>query len=448
MPVCYGGYSLGRRGPLLRAQVVLVVSLLVLVGCGGDDDTDASDDGNTTSMAVTDNNAVGVGSTAGSDADVTVVDDSTAAATTLSAPVRMGDRFRWCDSVQSRWDSQVRHRAEVEAAALAYEAAVGVYEAALDDLDRAEAQEALDRALADYESAKRDYGRARWGTAGLVLGDVSRLSAVYDYGDDATLQVAIERAFEAFSSNASADTLAAFDSAHEATATLELVRGIERSGGDEPVEAVEIPEPEPAVFDASQGWLMAIEAVQEALEAAADAENAMDAAAVAADASRGAVSDAKNAASEIYRTARLVDGDWESLIGDFKAQSAAARSGVQAAERFTTEAFEAAAAAEAAVEAARAAEEAAAAARDLANQSGATEGEQAYRDMPTKASQARVDAWSSANFAAAFASLTTTDVLAAAQAAQTAAWHVARIAADIDADGVAAFRQSLQQSCR
>ena len=353
MPVCYGGCNLGRRVPRLRARVVLVVSLLVLVGCGGDDDdTDASDDGNTASLAVTDDNAVGAGSTAGSDADVTVVDDSTAAATTPAAPVRMGDRFRWCDSVQSRWDSQVRHRAEVEAAAVAYEAAVGVYEAASDDLDRAEAQEALDRALADYESAKRGYGRARWGTAGLVLGDVSRLSAVYDYGDDATLQVAIERAFEAFSSNAGADTLAAFDAAREATATLELVRGVERSGGDEPVEAVEIPEPEPAVFDASQGWLMAIEAVEEALEAAADAENAMDAAAVAADASRGAVSDAKDAASEIYGTARLVDGDWESLIGDFKAQSAAARSGVQAAERFTTEAFEAAAAAEAAVDAA------------------------------------------------------------------------------------------------
>ena len=68
--------------------------------------------------------------------------------------------------------------------------------------------------------------------------------------------------------------------------------------------------------------------------------------------------------------------------------------------------------------------------------------------MPTKAPQARVDAQSSANFAAAFASLTTRDVIDAAHAAQKAAWYVARISAEIDADGVAAFRQSLQQSCR
>ena len=35
-----------------------------------------------------------------------------------------------------------------------------------------------------------------------------------------------------------------------------------------------------------------------------------------------------------------------------------------------------------------------------------------------------------------------------AQAAQQAAWHVARISAGIGARGVAAFRQSLQESCR
>ena len=448
MPVCCGGHNLGRRGPLLRARVALVVSLLVLSGCGGADDTGTGTgiDGNTASMAITDNHPVGTGSTADSDADVTVVDDSTAATTTPAAPVRLGDRFGWCDSVQRRWDAQVRYRAEAEAAALAYEAAVGVYEAASDDLDRAEAQEPLDRALADYESAKRDYAKTRWVVAGLILGDVSPLSAGY-YRDDPTLQVAIERAFEAFNSNAGADTLAAFDSAHEATETLELVNSVERAGGDEPVEAVEAPEPEPAVFDASQGWLMAIEAVEEALEAAADAKDASDAAAAATNASRGAVSDADDAASQIYFAARR-DGDWEILIGDFEAQLSAARSGVQAAEDFTAEAFEAVAAAEAAVEAAHAAEEAAAAARALANQSGATEGKQAYRDMPIKAPQAPIDARLWANMAAVFASLTSRDVINAAQAAQEAAWYVARIFAEIDADGVAAFRQSLQQSCR
>ena len=305
-------------------------------------------------------------------------------AVAIAAPVRLGDRFGWCDSVQRRWDAQVRYRAEAEAAALAYEAAVGVYEAASDDLDRVEARESLDRALADYESAKRDYAKTRWVGAGLILGDVSSLSVVYDYGDDATLQVAIERAFEAFSSIAGTDTLAAFDSAHQATEALELANSAERSGGDEPVETVEAPEPEPAVFDASQGWLIAIEAVEGALQAAADAKDASDAAAAATNASRRAVGDADDAASQIYFAARR-DGDWEALIDDFEAQLAAARSGLQAAEDFTAEAYEAVAAAEAAAEAARAAEQAAAAARALANQSGATEGEQAYWDMHTKA---------------------------------------------------------------
>ena len=447
MPVRYDGCNLGRRVPLLRARVALAVSLLILAGCGGDDDTDTGEEGNTTSMAITDNNAVDTGSTAGGDAGVTVVDDNTAATTTPAAQVRLGDRFGWCDSVQRRWDAQVRYRAEAEAAALAYEAAVGVYEAASDDLDRAEAQEPLDRALADYESAKRDYAKTRWIVAGLILGDVSRLSAAYDYSDDATLQVAIERAFEAFSSNAGADTLAAFDAAHEATETLELAKSIKRSGGDEPVEAVEAPEPEPAVFDASQGWLIAIEAVEEALEAAADAKDASDAAAAATNASRRAVGDADDAASQIYFAARR-DGDWEALIGDFEAQLAAARSAMQAAEDFTAEAYEAVAAAEAAAEAARAAEEAAASARALADQSGATEGEQAYWDMHIKAPQAPIDARLWANTAAVSASLTSRDVINAAQAAHKAAWYVARISAEIDADGVAAFRQSLQQSCR
>ena len=446
MPVCYGGCNLGRRGPRLRARVALAAGLLVLAGCGGDD-ADTGDDGNTASIAITDNNPAGAGSMAGGDAGVTVVDDSTATATTPATPFRLGDRFGWCDNVQRRWDAQVRYRAEVEAAALAYEAAVSVYEAASDDLDRAEAQEPLDRALADYESAKRDYAKTRWIVAGLILGDVSRLSAAYDYGDDPTLQVAIDRAFEAFSSSAGADTLAAFDAAHQATETVELVRGIERSGGDEPVKVVEAPEPEPAVFDSSQGWLMAIEAVREALEAAADAKDASDAAAAATNASRRAVGDADDAASQLYFAARR-DGDWEILIGDFEAQLAAARSGMQAAEDFTAEAYEAVAAAEAAAEAARAAEEAAAAARALANQSGATEGEQAYRDMPTKAPQARIDARLWANTAAVSASLTSRDVINATQAAQKAAWYVARISAEIDADGVAAFRQSLQHSCR
>ena len=428
----------------IRPFVVALAVTMLAGACAGDDDTDTGDDGDTASMAITDSNAVDAGATAGSDAAAAVVDDSTVAATTLTVPVRLGDRFAWCASVQRRWDAQVHYRAEAEAAALAHEAAVGVYEAASDDLDRAEAQEALDRALDDHASAASDYGKTRWGTAGLIVGDMSTLLA--SDRDDVTLQVAIERAFEAFLSDAGAGTLAAFDSAHEAAHALELVSSVERFGGDESVEAVEVPEPEPVVFDASEAWLKAIAALEEALEAAGDAEDAKDAAVAAAAGSRGAASAARDAASQTYRAARR-DGDWEALISDFEAQLAAARSGVQAAEGFAVEALEATAAAEAALEAVRAAEQASAAARAIANDSGATKGKQAYRDMPTKAPQARIDAELRVSFAAVYASPTARDVVDAAQAAQKAAWYVARISADIDAGGVAAFRQSLQESC-
>ena len=71
-----------------------------------------------------------------------------------------------------------------------------------------------------------------------------------------------------------------------------------------------------------------------------------------------------------------------------------------------------------------------------------------YWDMHIKAPQAPIDARLWANTAAVSASLTSRDVINAAQAAQKAAWYVARISAEIDTDGVAAFKQSLQQSCR
>ena len=39
-------------------------------------------------------------------------------------------------------------------------------------------------------------------------------------------------------------------------------------------------------------------------------------------------------------------------------------------------------------------------------------------------------------------------VVRAAEAVEDAAWYVARISADLDSNGVTAFKESLQQSCQ
>ena len=101
-----------------------------------------------------------------------------------AAPVRLGERFAWCAKVQALWDAQDEARANTETAALTHEAAIGIYAAATDDLDRAEASEAVDDAYAAYVLSTRDYGRAplgrRWAACGRRVGSVGSRTAGLD----------------------------------------------------------------------------------------------------------------------------------------------------------------------------------------------------------------------------------------------------------------------------
>ena len=164
-----------------------------------------------------------------------------AAQPTVATPVRLGERFVWCARVQALWDGEDQARAETEAAAAAHEAAVHVHEAAADDLDRAEAGEAAQDAYADYVSAAGDYGKIRRQAAGLIF---SNEANVLGGGvEDSTLQVALDRALEAYRVAASADTVAAFDFAHQATETAAQLIAAAYPDSDEPDQGLEAPEP-------------------------------------------------------------------------------------------------------------------------------------------------------------------------------------------------------------
>ena len=178
-------------------------------------------------------------------------------------------------------------------------------------------------------SAASDDGKVRWRAAGLILGDESGLLA--RDRDDATLQVAIEGAFEGFRSNATGRPAGSVRSCVRGpTEALERLSSAERFDDDESTEAVDAPESETIPFDASEVWLKATEALEDTFEAAADAEDAN----YAAGASRAAASDAKGAARAIYSAAQA-DGDWEAFATEFEVRLAGALSSARAAEDFS-----------------------------------------------------------------------------------------------------------------
>ena len=106
--------------PRTGAILAILVVVLVAGGCGGGEDSVPAD-------PVED---------AGPDGAVSVVDpieDASSEAPVASeaepsedtvadtAPVRLGERFAWCSTVQALWDAQDEARAETEAAAVAHE---------------------------------------------------------------------------------------------------------------------------------------------------------------------------------------------------------------------------------------------------------------------------------------------------------------------------------------
>ena len=428
--------------PRTGVIAAIVAVLLMTAGCGGDEDrapADPVEDGGPLEAA----SDVEPKDHASPDAPTSLEAELVENVATEAIPVRLGDRFSWCARIQALWDAEDGARVETGATAAAHSDAVGVLEAATDDLDRAEAQEAVERALGAHGRARRHYGHARGDAAGLVRGESTLL-----VGDpsDTTLQVALERAFEAFLASAGADTLAVFDLAQKATETVQKPRPAARLEGEESNPSAEAAESEPAPVDSSEAWFKATEAFERAIEAAEEAAAADDAVKAAVAASQNPVADAKDAAWAIPRATEF-DGVWEAMTADVDSHLKTALSAVQAAENFEREAYEAQAAAAAAAADALAAAEASAAARAVAEQGGATEGAEAYWDASARVPVPQRDAEYAARGAAASAGTVTRNVSDAAGAAAGAARSAARFFAGVDAEGVAAFKRSLQQSC-
>ena len=433
----------GATMPRNGVNAAIVAVLLVAAGCGGDEDRAPADpvEDAGPDRAVSDVEPTG---DASPDTLAAPAADRSEEATADATPVRLGDRFRWCARVQALWDAEDRARAQVEATAAAHLAAVDVLEAATDDLDRAEAQQAMERALGDHGRARRTYGHARATAAGLFFSD--RSNPLIGDLDDETLQVALERALDAFRASAGADTLAVFDLAREATETVQQPRTAADFDAEQSNQPVDAADAGSAPLDASEAWIKATEAFEDAIEAAEDAAAADDAVKAAVMASQGAVGDAKGAAWAIVES--TLDGEWEAMTADIEAHLAAALSAVGAAENYQQQAFEARTAASAAAATALAAAEASAAARAVAEQSGATEGSQAYWDASARVPVPQRNAEFSARGAASSAGTTTRSLASAARAAEGAAWNAARFFASVDTRGVAAVKQSLQQSCQ
>ena len=354
-----------------RLLAVGLAVVLLAVACGGDEDHDPAERENETSSGFSVTSEAESAQDGHAGASTTPAKEpQQVAAPAVAAPVQLGERFGWCAKVQALWDAQDQARTETEAAAAVHEAAVRAHEAATDDLDRAEAGEAVYDAYAEYVFSTRDYGQVRWHAAALIFSDEPTLLG--GGLEDSTPQVAIERAREAYRANAAPHTLAALDYAHEATEIAARSSTDERSEGDQSGPAIEAPEPDPAPFDASEAWLRATEALQDALNGVEDAEVASDNTSKAAAAAQAAKNEAEDAAWAIYRAA-FFDGEWEALIRDVEAHLAAAAAGAMSIHRNVTE---------------------------------------------------------------------------VARAVEEAAWYVARISADLDTSAVAAFKESLQQSCR
>ncbi len=110
------------------------------------------------------------------------------------SPQQLGDRFEWCADIQAIWERQVQAQAQVDVAGAAYLAAFDAYNSATDELDRAEAFQAVEATFQRYEDLRSDLEDVTY--------DAASVLAPGFRGTDETQSIALERAREAYSANA------------------------------------------------------------------------------------------------------------------------------------------------------------------------------------------------------------------------------------------------------
>ena len=118
--------------------------------------------------------------------------------------VRLGDRFEWCSGIQAVWDAHDHAIVALVAVEAGHEDALAKYEAATDELNRAEAREIVEAAQSDVREVNDKYQQALTDT-------VDQLRLARHATDDSTEGIAYQRAWEALSEKSSQIQAAATD---------------------------------------------------------------------------------------------------------------------------------------------------------------------------------------------------------------------------------------------
>lgn len=125
--------------PQNRLILAILAFGLVAAACGGGDDSAPPSSGDDASETFATSDADPLNSTSDTEPQ-----DSSQPGASSQPVVLLGDRFGWCSDVQSVWAAYESTFATLLTVEANYEAAIAAYEASTDELDRAEARQALD----------------------------------------------------------------------------------------------------------------------------------------------------------------------------------------------------------------------------------------------------------------------------------------------------------------
>lgn len=172
--------------------IVLAVALLIAAsGCGGD----ADDRGDAASVSEIAADAAMSGDSSPASGDTPT---TTAAVGVSEPPPSLGDRFEWCAELQVVWDANHAAQLHLGEAVAAEEAALEAWQAATDDLDKAEAAVALD----DATAAAADAVSAAAAQAADAAWLVGTAAGYHAHADSSPQGIVFARAWQAFSDTA------------------------------------------------------------------------------------------------------------------------------------------------------------------------------------------------------------------------------------------------------
>lgn len=135
--------------------------------------------------------------------------------------VRLGDRFPWCADVQANWDRFDDSRLALTEAETAFRQAQDALAATTDELDQAEAREAMKEARRNLLDAQDAHDSAEWEAVVNGLGRARRLHLLRD---DDPQDIAYSRAWVAFMDRAAPNIVAAANNLESAQTAYDTAK--------------------------------------------------------------------------------------------------------------------------------------------------------------------------------------------------------------------------------